>query len=134
MISDMVCIRLERGADLREEIEKAAADNGFRCGAILNAVGCVSKAKLRCADGKTVVEIDEPCEIVSVTGTVSEQRCHVHISLAKADLSVVGGHLAYGCIVNTTCELMLVKANGWRAVEEYDENTGYNEAVFVRER
>ena len=134
MISDTVCIRLERGADLRAEIEKAAEENGFRCGALLSAVGCVSCARLRCADGKTIVEINEPCEIVSATGTVSEQRCHVHISLAKADLSVGGGHLAYGCIVNTTCELILVKASGWRLVEEFDENTGYNEAVFVRER
>lgn len=134
MVSDAVCVRLERGADIRAEIEKAAAGNGFRCGAIISAVGCVSSARLRCADGKTIIEIDEPCEIVSVTGTVSERHCHVHVSLAKTDLSVVGGHLSYGCIVNTTCELMLVKTSGWRIVEEYDENTGYNEAVFMRER
>ena len=134
MVSDTVCIRLKKGADIRAEIEKAAADNGIRCGAILSIVGCVSSARLRCADGKTVVDITEPCEIVSATGTVSEKRCHVHISLAKSDLSVIGGHLAYGCTVNTTCELMINKVSGWRIAEEFDENTGYNEAVFVRER
>lgn len=128
-----VCVRLKRGADIRCEIEKAAAENGIGCGAVLCGVGCVSKARLRCADGKTVMDINEPCEIVSLAGTVSKERCHIHASLAKADLSVVGGHLAYGCLVNTTCELILIGADGWTINKEFDEETGYEEAVFVKE-
>ena len=80
--------------------------------------------------GVTVQEIGEPCEIVSLDGTVSAARCHVHIALAREDLSTLGGHLMPGCIVNTTCELALLALDGWRFGVEQDSETGYDEIVF----
>ena len=74
--------------------------------------------------------IEEPCEIVSLFGTVSAARCHLHISLAREDLGVIGGHLVEGCIVNTTCELVIGVLDGWRIETEWDEATGYDELIF----
>lgn len=99
---------------------------------MLSAVGCVSAARVRDAGGVNLREIREPCEIVSLNGTVSRARCHLHIALSKEDLSTEGGHLVTGCIVNTTCELVLGVLDGWRFGTQDDPQTGYDEIVFER--
>lgn len=124
------CKRLHRGDDLLEEIKRLAWEEKIEAAVALSAVGCVSCARVRDASGVNVREIEEPCEIVSLNGTVSAARCHLHIALAKEDLSTVGGHLMPGCIVNTTCELVLADLDGWRFGVEADEATGYDEIVF----
>ena len=127
-----ICIRLHRGDDLLSSIRRAAEEHAIRAGVVLSGVGCVSHARVRDASGVTVREIAEHCEIVSLTGTVSEIRCHIHISLSKEDLSTVGGHLLPGCIVNTTCELVLGVLDEWAYGVEQDAETGYDEIVFTR--
>ena len=128
-----ICKRLRRGNDLLLELQNIAREEQLQLAVILSAVGCVTKARVRDASGVTVREICEPCEIVSATGTVSAARCHVHVSFAKEDLSAVGGHLVEGCIINTTCELVLGVVEDWRCSVEQDEETGYDEIVFERD-
>ncbi len=127
------CVRLRRGDDLLEGIEKLARDSRIGAGVVLSGVGCVSCAKVRDAGGVELREIGEPCEIVSLNGTVSAARCHIHIALSKTDLSTVGGHLVRGCVVNTTCELVVGALDGWQYGVCQDESTGYDEIVFKRE-
>ena len=127
-----VCCRLHRGEDLLCAIRALAQEHHLQAAVVLSAVGCVSHARLRDASGVTVRAIDEPCEIVSLTGTVSEERIHLHISLSREDLTTLGGHLTEGCIINTTCELVLGELEGWRFGVEQDGETGYDEIVFER--
>ena len=127
-----VCRRLHRGEDLLCAIRALAQEQHLQSAVVLSAVGCVSRARLRDASGVTVRAIDEPCEIVSLMGTVSEARTHLHISLSREDLATLGGHLLEGCIVNTTCELVLGELEGWRFGVEQDGETGYDEIVFER--
>lgn len=129
----MICKRLRRGDDLLRSIQKIAEEEQLELAVVLSAAGCVSRARVRDASGVTVRDINEDCEIVSVTGTVSRKRCHVHVSFSKEDLSTVGGHLMEGCIINTTCELVLGVVDGWCCGVEQDEQTGYDEIVFERE-
>ena len=128
----MICKRLRRGDDLLRSIEKIAQEEQLELAVILSAVGCVSRGRVRDASGVTVRDINEDCEIVSATGTVSRKRCHIHVALSKEDLSTVGGHLVEGCLINTTCELVLGVVDGWHCGVEQDEETGYDEIVFVR--
>ena len=44
----------------------------------------------------------------------------------------MGGHLMPGCIINTTCELVLARLDGWLFGVEQDAQTGYDELVFHR--
>ena len=122
-------IRLKRGADLLQSIEEFCIKNEIKAGVVLSGVGWVTKARVRDASGVTIVEIDEHMEIVSLMGTVSEKRCHLHISFSKEDLSVIGGHLVAGCIINTTCELVIGELADYVYDVEFDEETGYNELV-----
>lgn len=127
-----LCIRLHRGDDLLGAIQALAEKEHLEAAVVLSAVGCVSTARVRDAGGVNLREIREPCEIVSLTGTVSRARCHLHIALSKEDLSTVGGHLVTGCIVNTTCELVLGVLDGWRFGTQDDPQTGYDEIVLER--
>ena len=124
------CIRLRRGQDLMLSIRELCREKNIAAGVVLSAVGCISEGRVRDASGVTVRQIEDHCEIVSLNGTVSEARCHLHIALSKEDLSTIGGHLCEGCIVNTTCELVIAELPGTVIGKEFDDETGYDELVF----
>ena len=124
------CIRLKRGEDLMESIKRVCREKEIQAGVVLSGVGCILKGRIRDASGVNIREITEHCEIVSLNGTISAQRCHIHIALSKEDLSTIGGHLCPGCIVNTTCELVLAELPGIRYGVEEGPETGYDELIF----
>ncbi len=126
-------VRLHRGDDLLLSIKEVASKKHIRAAVVLSAVGCISEGRVRDASGVTIREIPDHCEIVSLNGTVSETRCHLHIALSKEDLSTVGGHLCPGCIINTTCELVIAELPGVAFGVEEDPETGYDELIFVEE-
>lgn len=123
-------VRLRQGADLLESIRTLCREKHIAAGVILSGVGCISRGRVRDASGVTIRDIGEHCEIVSLNGTVSQERCHVHIALAKEDMGTIGGHLCGGCIVNTTCELVIAELPGTVIEREFDEETGYQELIF----
>ncbi len=125
-----ICKRLRRGDDLLGSIRELAEKEKLHLAVVLSGVGCVSRVRLRDASGVTVQEVEEPCEIVSLQGTVSAKRCHLHAAFSKEDLSTIGGHLMEGCTVNTTCELVLAELEDWYCDVEQDAETGYDEIVF----
>jgi len=128
------CVRLRRGDDLLLSIKELAKRKNMKAAVVLSAVGCVLKGRVRNAGATAIIDIPEHCEIVSLNGTVSELRTHLHIALSKADLSVVGGHLTEGCIIDTTCELVLMELPNVEYDMEYDEQTGYNELIFKNQK
>lgn len=126
-----VCRRLHRGDDLLLSIRTLCEREKIDAAVMLSAVGCVSRAVLRDAGGVNLRSVDEPCEIVSLNGTASRTRCHLHLALSREDLSVIGGHMMPGCIVNTTCELVLGVLEHMRFDVEQDAQTGYDELIFT---
>ena len=126
------CIRLKRGEDLMESIRTLCREKNIAAGVVLSGVGCILKGRVRDASGVTIRDIQENCEIVSLNGTVSAQRCHIHIALSKEDMSTIGGHLCVGCIVNTTCELVIGELPGIAYGVEEDPETGYDELIFEK--
>ena len=126
------CIRLKRGEDLLDSIKQLCKEKDIKAGVVLSGVGCISSGRVRDASGVRIREIAEHCEIVSLNGTVSAVRCHVHIALSKEDLTTIGGHLCSGCIVNTTCELVIGELPGVAYDEEADVETGYDELIFLQ--
>ena len=127
------CIRLKRGEDLMESVKQVCREKNIKAGVLLSGVGCILKGRIRDASGVNIREINDHCEIVSLNGTVSAQRCHIHIALSKEDLTTVGGHLCPGCIVNTTCELVIGALPGICYGVEEDPETGYDELIFTKQ-
>ena len=124
-------LRLRRGSDLLGSIQALCREKHIAAGVVLSAVGCISRGRVRDASGVTIRDIEDHCEIVSLNGTVSQTRCHLHIALSREDLSTLGGHLCEGCIINTTCELVIAELPATAIEKEFDEETGYHELIFV---
>lgn len=128
-----ICVRLTKGDDLYDSIHEIAVRYHLKAAYVASAVGCVSEAVIRDAGGKELHMIKEPMEIVSLMGTVSEVRQHLHISLAKKDLSVIGGHLKEGTIISLTCELILTVVDKYTFGKVDDPETGYDEIEIRKE-
>ena len=124
------CVRLRMGEDLLESIRQVCWEKNIQAGVVLSGVGCLLRGRVRDASGVNIRQISDHCEIVSLNGTVSAQRCHIHIALSFEDLTTVGGHLSTGCVINTTCELVIGELPGIRYGVEEDPETGYDELVF----
>ena len=126
------CFRLKRGDDLYESIQAYADAHHIAAGVVLSAVGCVYRWEVRDASGVDVQSGTEDVEIVSLMGTVSENGSHLHASFSRRDLSVFGGHLRPGCLVNTTAEIVLAELPNVRFTRAPDGETGYDELAIER--
>jgi predicted DNA-binding protein with PD1-like motif len=130
-------VRLTPGTDLKEELARLTKAHTLRAGFILSCVGSLSQARLRMPGATGEAEVfrtfDEPMEIVSLTGTLSPDGLHVHISLSRRDGACIGGHLVRDCIVNTTAELVIGELEHVEFRRLPDPVTGYNE-LSVRRR
>jgi len=122
--------RLKRGQDLRKEIESICLVNNFKTAVILSAVGSLSKVNIRLAKATSFYEKEDSFEIVSLIGTISKGEGHIHISFADENGYVKGGHLDYGNIVDTTCELVLGILDDLESQRLFDSMTGYKEINF----
>ncbi|PSV16116.1 DUF296 domain-containing protein [Photobacterium kishitanii] len=123
--------RLLQGDDLRYSLLEFVQKNSIQAGSLLSGVGCLSKAKIRLADENNVLNLEEPLEIITLSGTLTPQHVHIHISVADGKGCVYGGHLMPGCIVHYTTELCMVAFNNLNFEREYDSNTGFDELVVV---
>lgn len=126
----MYIFRLHRGDDLKQSILEFCRMNNINSGIIACAVGCCSKVKFRLAGAESFYEDERDYEIVSIMGTISKDGVHIHISFADNTGKVVGGHLTEGCIINTTCEVSIIKSDKYKLSREYDEETCYKELVI----
>lgn len=125
-----LAFRLQKGDDLRISIEKSCQN--INTAVVLSAVGCLYQAKFRLAKAVDYFEAKKDYEIVSLMGTISNGKAHIHISLADEKGNVVGGHLEEGCLINTTCEVVLGILEDYESIRKFDENTGYDEIEFKK--
>lgn len=123
--------RLHKGQDLKIELEKYVKENNIKAGVIVSCVGCLYEAVIRNAGGKETVKLNKKLEIVSITGTFSENGCHIHISVSDEELKTYGGHLKEGCLVNTTAEVVILELEDYSFKREMEEETGYKEIVIT---
>ena len=126
----MYIFRLTKGADLKKSIVDYCITNNIKAGIIGACVGCCYEVNFRLAGGETFYHNVRDYEIVSMTGTISEDGVHIHISVSDELGNTIGGHLKDGCIVNTTAEIVLNIFENIKFKREYDQETGYDELVI----
>ncbi|MGB4984473.1 MAG: PPC domain-containing DNA-binding protein [Erysipelotrichaceae bacterium] len=123
-------MRLTKGDDLYLKLKELQSTNNISAGCIISSVGCLDKLCVRCADGKTIKEMVDNFEILSLNGTLSLDGIHVHICVSDRNLVCFGGHLVPGCLVNTTCELVVVDLGSCSFNRQFDSSTGYDELII----
>jgi predicted DNA-binding protein with PD1-like motif len=129
---NMLPLRLVPGDDLRLAIE-AAVRNEFPNGAfVVCGIGSLSKVQLRLAGASTNASRDGLYEIISLSGSVTADGVHLHMSIADEHGQVLGGHVSAGCVVRTTVELLLAPVEGVRLSRFLDPATGFPELNIER--
>jgi predicted DNA-binding protein with PD1-like motif len=120
--------RLKPGDDLHSALKRIASQNKVKAGVIISAVGSLKEAALRFAGANEGTKIAGPLEVVSVTGTISDESMHVHLSVSDSAGKTTGGHLLHGCKVFTTIELVILDlSDEWTFDRTVDEQTKYLE-------
>lgn len=123
--------RLPPGADLRAALEAFAREHAIAAGCILTCVGSLSSTRLRmpgsAGAADRFLDLDEPVEIVSLTGTLGVGGVHLHLSISRTDGACLGGHLVDGCTVRTTAEVVIGDLPEVEFRREFDPATGYAE-------
>ena len=122
-----LALRLVPGDDLRRALEAAVADAGCEAAFVLSGIGSLGTTLLRFANADDPTMLAGPTEILTLAGSISVGGSHLHASVADALGRVHGGHVACGCIVRTTAEVLLALLPGWQFARTLDPATGYAE-------
>ena len=120
-------LRLKPGADLKKEIESYVSANGIEAGWIATCAGSLTQYNIRFANQPQGSMLQGHFEIVSLTGTLSDHGCHIHISISDSAGKTTGGHLLDDNIVYTTAEIILQEDDSFVFRREKDGTTPWEE-------
>ncbi len=123
-------LRLRPGDDLRAALAAALATHGGEAAFVVSGIGSLREARLRFAGRDALHHAVGDLEILTLAGTLGTGGAHLHASLADADGRVFGGHVAPGCIVRTTAEVLLAVLDDVRFERAPDPVTGYAELAI----
>jgi len=124
---ELVSLRLQPEADIRRDLERLVKRDNISAAVVLGAVGSLSNVCLRFADQNKHTTLAGKYEILTLSGTLGEGGVHLHMSVADASGECKGGHVVYGCRVNTTLELVIGLVPDVKFERELDEVTGSKE-------
>lgn len=122
-------LRLHPGDDLQGAIEQHVAEAGIGAAYVVAGMGSLSTARIRFAGVPELDVFHGDLEILTLSGTLSPDGPHLHISVSDAEGRVWGGHLGSGNIVRTTAEVLVAVLPTWSFAREIDPETGYDELV-----
>jgi len=133
MSMEALPLRLSPGDDLRACVE-AALQGRAQAAFLLQGIGSLSVARLRYAGLPQPAELRGDLEILTLAGSVAPDGAHLHMSVSDAQGRVYGGHVAAGCIVRTTAELLLALLPAHAFAREHDPATGFSELAVRSSR
>lgn len=131
-IMEPLPLRLKPGQDVRDALEALLTSRGAKAGFVLQGMGSLSAARVRFAGAPSFTELSGDLEILTLSGSLSPDGAHLHISLADAHGRVLGGHAGRGCIVRTTAEILIALLPAYSFQRETDEQSGFKELVIKR--
>jgi predicted DNA-binding protein with PD1-like motif len=119
--------RLKPGNDLKKEIESYVKANNIQAGWISCGVGSLKDYSIRFANQPEGSKGSGHFEIVSLTGTVSVNGSHIHISISDSTGKTIGGHLVDSNLVYTTAEIVIQEPDDFVFTREKDGSTPWEE-------
>ena len=119
--------RLKPGQDLKQEIQKLVDEKQIKAGWISTCAGSLTIYNIRFANQPNGSSDSGHFEIVSLTGTVSSNGSHLHISISDSTGKTIGGHLMDGCKIYTTAEIVILSSNEFVFKREKDGTTPWDE-------
>ena len=127
-----VALRLKPGEDLKKTLEAYVKDHQVKAACIITCCGSLTQAAIRYADKPNTDTIVGKFEILSVTGTLSENGSHLHLSIADGKGNTIGGHLKEGSLIYTTAEIVIGILPDLEFERETDSTYGFKELKVVK--
>ena len=128
---DVIAIRLKPGEDLKQSLLRYCIDQEIDAACMLSCVGSLRQAAIRFANQPEGIGFEQPLEIVSLEGTLSQYGIHLHIVVSDSEGQVIGGHLMDGSTIYTTAEIVLGIVLNTIFKREIDPLTGYRELTIT---
>ena len=119
--------RLKPGEDLRNSIEAIVKEKNIEADWINTCVGSLTDYTIRFANQQEGIRGSGHFEIVSLTGTVSVNGSHLHISISDSTGKTIGGHLLEGCKIYTTVEIVIGTTTAYEFKRMKDGTTEWEE-------
>src|SRR5271156_212731 len=126
-------VRLSPGDDLRGALEDALRELNLTAAFVVQGIGSLSVAQLRFAGVEEPTGLRGDLEILTLAGSISPDGAHLDMSVSDSRGQVFGGHVARGCSVRTTAEILLALLPEHRFSREYDAGSGFAELVIRAE-
>ena len=123
-------VRLHPDQDVRAALAAVLTEQAIEAAYVLQGIGSLSHAELRLAGADTPLTLHGDLEILTLAGTLGPDGVHLHMTVADATGRVLGGHVATGCLVRTTAEVLLLLLPQHRFGRAADAVTGYAELVI----
>jgi uncharacterized protein len=124
-----IAVRLVDGEDILASVKRIAGEHSIEAGVVLSGVGSLKTSNIRVPviNGKVTYINPTDLEIDALHGTVSKNGCHIHITVSDCEGRAWGGHVKEGCIVRTTCELVIGILEDRVFMRSADRSTGFDE-------
>lgn len=119
--------RLRPGEDLRRSIEAIVKEKNITAGWINTCVGSLTDYTIRFANQQVGHSDSGHFEIISLSGTVSVNGSHLHISISDRTGKTIGGHLLEGCKIYTTAEIVIGTSTAYEFKRTNDGTTEWEE-------
>jgi uncharacterized protein len=119
--------RLKPGQDLKKEILQYVKEKQIKAGWVSTCVGSLTNYNIRFANQPEGNSGAGHFEIVSLTGTVSVNGSHIHISISDSTGKTIGGHLLDSNIVYTTAEIVILSSDDFIFKRAKDGSTEWEE-------
>ena len=123
--------RLKPGEDLKKGIIQFINQNDIKAGWIGTVVGSLTQYNIRFANQEGGTKDTGHFEIVSLTGTLSVNGSHLHISVSDSTGRTIGGHLLDDCLVYTTAEIVILASENMEFIRAKDGSTEWEELEVI---
>ena len=139
-LGTVTVMRLGPGCDLMKSLKQIADRANILSGVVLSGAGSLSQVTLRNVRlfpdefpimdrNRIYTPKNEPLELLSLSGNISEKdgealiHCHITVSSGLDDGRAFGGHLIEGCIVFSTCEVIIAEIKSLHMKRDIDPET-----------
>jgi predicted DNA-binding protein with PD1-like motif len=129
-----VVVRLKPGMDLKKELQNVVNVHGIEAGWLITCAGSLTQVSLRFANQPGATVRQGHFEIVALSGTLSRNGSHIHMSVSDSTGATSGGHVMDGNLVYTTAEIVIGFRNDLEFVREIDGSTPWPELQIKQKR
>lgn len=125
---ETIAIGLEPGEMLLESIKEAIEKHDIQNGVVVSGIGTLKTCQLHhithtnFPSTNEYYTIEEPLELVSVSGAIADGEPHLHVVVSYKDEKVYSGHLEDDSEVLYLAEIVILKFNDLKMARHLDED------------